>query len=430
MIGMNEFEFERFLSAVTFKMLFSEDDKNLLIGIGVNPDFWPIKSKARLIAQEFLFHVTKNSFHFAQVMFSDKIEALEKSEIPDSIETIKILYHNNLPVIQAIELSRSIQLNPSKASELIDNYKSTLSVRNNSINLKDYTYEVIQNNTNLVESGKSKIIFKDFPLISDLSGGFNPGRISLLSAKSGFGKTKLAVNLAYSASRDIPVLYFNMEMTSYDFSSLFIQRSCKISNETWTSKSFLLPANQNRIINYQKEVSERKDIFIKSSSSLSMLEIEAECMFRLKDAENSYIIIDYDQKLDTNGYESEWMGMLKSLERLEALSKRLNAHITILVQGDDEGNPKSSKRSIQPASLVATFYRPNPDTYAVKCLKNRFGPNDWEVKVKYEPQYSLISEDGHYDKTKDDILVQKKLSTETLEKNKAKIKGPYVTRHN
>lgn len=390
-------EFELLLNALAFDIWLKKDNLVRFQGLGIKTQQWPNKCKIKGIIEEFIFHAEKDGWDFARQMFADKIAYLSKTELPEDPDSLKLIYHRNLESIRINELATELITKPFDAMRLIDEFKESTLCTVNSTSLIDLVDDTREMNKRLIESNQSLVELPDFPVLSKLANGFNPGRVSLLSAISGFGKTKIAVNIAYSASKIMPVLFFNMEMSQLDFAAMFLHRYGRISNQDWAEGTYLNTSAEARLDEFKQILTKHHDLYITTGRSLTIQEIEAECFYRLKNNPTSMVVIDYDQKLNTAAYDAEWFGMLKNIERLEQLAFKLNTHILILTQANEEGQIKSSARAMQPASLVVNFEKNDIGKYILKCKKNRFGPNNFEIEVKYEPQYSIVEEIGLYE---------------------------------
>src|SRR5690606_19276056 len=84
-----------------------------------------------------------------------------------------------------------------------------------------------------VQTSQSRKLIPGWEKLSRLIGGFNPGRVSVLIAESGVGKTMCALNLSLCASKSEPTLFINMEMTKNDIVARFVQMGARIKSEDW-----------------------------------------------------------------------------------------------------------------------------------------------------------------------------------------------------
>jgi len=273
-----------------------------------------------------------------------------------------------------------------------------------------YIEQTINKNEEEVKSGKNKIIIPDFPIWSEQIGGFNPARVSGISAKSGFGKTKLAVNLADSARKVMPVYYFNMEMSPEDFEAQFIQKNAGITYNHFKTAKFG-ENGFNRIIEYKQSLSQTHDITFTGGKSLNLDKICAKLTAKMNGS--GLAIVDYDQKLIFNASQGEeWQAMVKAMERLEEMAKQLSIHVVVLFQADEDGFAKSSKRAIQPLSSFVNFTKSEDNkSFIIKNIKNRFGPTGFEIEVNYWPETTRIEEKKLVDLQLKELLSQPKNTT-------------------
>lgn len=395
---LNELHFEQYLNALAFEIYLDKDVFDILSRSGLKIEQWPDKFVIKQLLQEFIYHAQKESWIFSQQMLNEKFSILEKYELKDDIDRVYAIYDFNLKYYLGKYMALDVLKDPFMAYKIAEQFLSSTTSTIKPKSLKQSVIETTERNLELVKRKMSKIIIPDFPILSNFAGGFNPGRISLLTAVSGYGKTTIAMNLAESVSKVMTTIYFNLEMNHEDFSAKFVQKSCNISANDWGEGNYISEKKTNDILEYTEEIDKKFPFEIISDRSIAMNDIESICYNIFKDTEMGFVIIDYDQKLDTTGYESEWYGMLKIIERLEKMAFKLNCHILILSQANEEGNIKSSARAMQPASLVVNFHKTAAGKHVITCKKNRFGPNDFEVEVDYDPRFSSVIEKGiNYD---------------------------------
>ena len=115
-------------------------------------------------------------------------------------------------------------------------------------------------------------------------------------------------------------------------------------------------------------------------------------MLHLEGESYGFVIVDYDQKIISKNSDEEWKSVLKTVEMLEECTKQTNAHILVLSQGDDEGQPKASKRSKQPASAVLHLGKNDDNEWFIRTTKNRFGNPNLVIPLAVDGATSRIAE--------------------------------------
>lgn len=398
---LNAAEFETFLNSIAFEWLSSEENSNKLRLAGINPMQWPAFPVKNAMLDFLAIEHKGFPFASSMVFHEHKIRSLKTAELPEDLEIIKSTYSNTLRYFRAKDLAKQIEMNPSKVDELIRNFTTGTTDGLKVYELHNEIMKTFEKQSVLAADGKSLVSIRDFPTLSIFVGGFNPARLTIITAKTGFGKTKCATTLARSASKTHPVVFVNMEMGKDDFVSMFIHGSVGVSNTDWQQgKCFNSQVLHEKVLNYQASANQNQPIYFTDGKTLPLSSIKSVIYALLKETSGGFVFIDYDQKIAPDSSEDEWKTMLKSFVDLEDMAKTTNSHIFILAQANDSGNPKASLRSIQPASCVINFtkgliqdYSGNQrDAYYFKALKNRFGVGGFCLEVDYNPAQSNLTE--------------------------------------
>jgi hypothetical protein len=382
---MNSSDFELMLNWIARKCALSEINYKELRRLGVNPIDWPDVA-SRLPSIEFFATVECLNYRAAQGSHGRHLLAFKYEEL--SFEHISLFYNPEIKKLKYSKLAYAILENPALGDRFLHDFKNN---QNDSLELRVFSENISSTIENHMRSVKSKESFKilpDFPKLSKSIGGFNGGRVTIISAQTGFGKTKLAVNIADSASKIIPTIFFNMEMSFDDFSGLIIQKKARIRNHDWYDGSFITDYNLNEIL----KISDEKTMGLKLSDGRALTCDEIISTI-YSEAENGpiFIIVDYDQKVKLKRGQDEWMGVLKFVEELEEVAKATGSHVLLLAQANDLGNLKSSARAQQPASSVLNFCKNESGITVIRSLKNRFGPK-FCLEVDYDASMSIVKE--------------------------------------
>jgi predicted ATP-dependent serine protease len=324
----------------------------------------------------------------------DLAEKLQAEELPHDEDELMARYTEGLKFVRIDFLAKSLTQNPEQADFLISEFQRG-SVHS-SIGFKQLgeSFELVYGEQ-IRRNQEKRALFKidGFERLSTSIGGFNPGRISMLTAKSGIGKTTLARNLCLGATASPfgKVLFFNMEMIEHDFVQGFIQIELDLTFEEWTKDAAAKIANLSLA---SKRIKNRKPLFYTDGKSLSLDQIVSSIFSQSSEAEvePNFIVIDYDQKIQVTSKDEEWRYMVRTMERLEDVAKSTNSHILILAQGNDEGDPKASRRSIQPASAVLNLSLEEDGRHSITAIKNRFGAYKAKTFIDYVPEKGRIRE--------------------------------------
>ena len=390
----NAEELDFFLKTVVKNWILNPESEKFFKLCGVKETHWPRDCRAVTILKEFTFLSDLKGRAAAIYLIGHEYTTWPEMSLPIELYDFKTLYENNITAYLTKELGKNLINAPLEASRLLLDYKNSVQTTNELIDLKDTISDAIKANEVNINNGTNLVVLPDFPVLSKSIGGFNPSRISMIGAISGFGKTKLAINLALSASKIMNVMYFNMEMSLTDFASMFIQKYCKISSDEWADGSYLKnPLHLNAILEFKKALNNQSSsIKITNGKSLSINNIVTQIYANASKEKPSLVIIDYDQKIIlSQAQEQEWVAMLNTIVLLEDTSRDTNTHIIILYQANDLGEVKSSKRSMQPASTVLAFQKDEMGKNFIRSIKNRFAA-PFRLEVTFDAATTSISE--------------------------------------
>lgn len=355
------------LNECIFKLSSQQDFAMVYLKIGVPPKSWP-ECLARDLAIE--FYEKKNTFSLraAMIDIAPAAEKLVREELhwqtPIAIEQI----NKAINIGNGLQLAKRITLDPERYGDTIKNLEAITHL-DKSVNLKDVAeYEFKSMLMALESTQNANRTIGGYPLLSSLIGGFNDSRITLLVAGSGVGKTTFALNLVLSALKEHSILFVNMEMSLNDM----IKRIACIHQEV---SQRLLETQNSSVVdicsNTMNFIYNNKDFFITDGSNLTLEQISSS-IYKRADEGAKIVVIDYDQKIKMGMVDQEWKEILLAVESLEEVAKKTKTHIIILAQGDENNNPKASKRSVQPCSAVLSFYEEEGKHY-LESKKNRFG---------------------------------------------------------
>ena len=196
MIRMLDSEFTLMLNYITRRSVLSEDQFIKFRQMGINPIDWPeVKCKHLMI--EFCASVEVIGYLGARGSHGMKILSLESKDF--DFDDIKLNYRFNIDLNKYRQLATALFDNPEKGEQILSNFKISRSNKVEKIVSKEVLPEVVYGHLKSLKDGSNVRVIPAFPKLSKAIDGFNPGRITIVSAQSGFGKTRLAVNLANSA---------------------------------------------------------------------------------------------------------------------------------------------------------------------------------------------------------------------------------------
>ena len=405
---MKQLEIEDFFSQITSAFLYEKGFYEYFIRHGFDPELWPQVS-VRAVACEFHAMAKQTGFINAKLRFRAKISMIETIDLPDKIypvqkSSLKIPWHDGAAIIVMFEEYKNYALHYQLGSNLVDDAHNGSAIlskfKNNpaasavSFLMQERLEDHIRAQIEKSKSGTAmKVIIPDWKLLSELIGGFNPQRISMIVAATGVGKTTLALNLMLSAIKTIPSLYVNMEMGEKDILDRLCQIGSGITSRDWEQMG---DEAQAKSAGFLSKTLQAKHLYYTDGQSLTIEQIANRIYFHAENHDVKLVFVDYDQKIRIRSRLDEWAAVQKAVEELEGVAKQSNVHICILAQGDEQNQPKASKRSTQPASAVLAFYKNESNDYIIETKKNRFGPRDEKIKVICDFSQYRITELENY----------------------------------
>ncbi len=374
---MKFYEYPKFFAMVLKMFITDSDFYKYFSKQGFTPSEWP-DCDAKGPAIDFYSQAQEKSLEFAKIKFKAISDEIPDYPIPDSANELICLFNQMKTYGLWTQAATAIQKNPFDGFEIISRLKNSAS-NVQTISLQETIESEVVNHLILLQN-KTEFVkkIKKYPILSKAVGGWNPARVSIVAAGSGVGKTTLALNLAIAAIETMPVLFVNMEMSPKDFIARIIQLGGGI-----TSKEWLYDFNENtsqKAADFVSKVYQSKNFFYTDGRAITKDQL-CNLIFEFKEKHGvEFIIVDYDQKIRTQSRHDEWMSILMTIEDLEQAAIKTETYIMILAQGDENNNPKASKRSIQPCSSVLAFYHDETvNKYFIEAKKNRF-----EKKFKLE----------------------------------------------
>lgn len=176
-----------------------------------------------------------------------------------------------------------------------------------------------------------------YSLLDDNIGGLVPGGYSIIGAKSGVGKSTLAMNIAYNvAKQGGKVLYFNLEMGK---SSLVQRFMCMLSDKLTVHKFIRKRiADSEELSKELVEVSSILKAFdnnlILDNDSFRMSEINK----KVRELKPDLVVIDYLQLLQSErgAYGENTEQKIANISRaIRKMTLKTNCHVLALVQLND-----------------------------------------------------------------------------------------------
>lgn len=383
-------ELERMTAFIAARVIDTPGTFERVVGLGINFRDWPEHFLSREVLDSFEKNMGVSEqtavWKAAQSLAPEKLsEIFGQIEYPSEPQALKHLYEKLIYREKVAGLSADLSRFPERAPDLVNNF---LNYRGSSVEIIPFEEAIglmAEAHQKQRAEGKQLVTIPNWPRLSDAVGGFNPGRLGILVADTGFGKTNLGVQLSIDASVSIPTLYLNMEVIRDDFTQRAV--ACM---EYLKPKDFHGDWNVERA----KLSAKQRKFFFSTGKDLSPAEIAACCRKYKTEHDVGIVIVDYDQKIVLSGADEEWRELQRASVGLERVAKDLGIYILLLAQSNLDGGISGSRRATFPASHVLLFEKNKEDETEViiRAMKNRFGVRNAAVKVAYEPAVARVKE--------------------------------------
>lgn len=280
--------------------------------------------------------------------------------------------------------------------------------------------------------------------LDNIIAGFKPGDLVILAARTGQGKSALALNIAFhvAAFSKLPVAFYSLEMSAEQLSDRLIASVARVNlNEfnnlyyRYNDKGYDDPQTQRavkeRLVAETKRLMEAKEfiknvpILIEDTPSVSLLDVTASARRLAMECTRRYgaplgmIVIDYLQLMSPSSKKerSREQEVAEISRGLKILAKELNVPVMALAQLSRQVEGRTDKRPQlsdlresgaieQDADIVMFIYRPHAgarsmgadDEEEVKCKKlqgeiivskHRSGPTG-EAHVIIDDNYTIF----------------------------------------
>jgi hypothetical protein len=396
---------EKFLNACAFCLLSEPDFADIAAAAGVDWK-WP-KTFAGDAVLEYFSIRDASGREAAMVKMRSVMRLLESqvtnlSEMPADIEGLRSRYHELCKPQAALDTANAILKEPEAYERLIQGFET---IESKAVETVDFdglmeSYEKVLSG---IKTKGPKVVIPGFESTSELIGGFNPERITLLLAQSGFGKTNLALSLALAAADKMGVGYMNLEMGLADVSS---RAAVQCSRKSWKDlyDANISIAEAARKPRFAIRISNGKELHIDNMIAWARA-------FKRTNPEFGLFIVDYDQKILVSSSRDtpEWKAIHLAIKELEELSKAIGIHVIVVAQFNRQGELASSWRIINSAHTVIKFREHKGGVIIENSTKSRHAKYPCAVYMDYDRAKSRVSEQapgGVFDLKEEDLTTK------------------------
>jgi replicative DNA helicase len=214
-----------------------------------------------------------------------------------------------------------------------------------------------------------------FPSLDEALNGAQGGDLIMLAARTGEGKTSLAVNIArmFSLKMEYTGYYQNTEMKIDQMESRFFSPIARVDSKEILSGE--LKGNTSEISAKNSGISKAYDLYGKSTLILSRipslpLHKAKGLSKRVKNkyGKLDYIIVDYVGRMDLSDKERNmqfWDVMYEIVKQLKELAMQLNVPIFILAQRNQAGEVEGAKKMMNECDAVLYFEPISSDDHEI-----------------------------------------------------------------
>ncbi|WP_270838328.1 DnaB-like helicase C-terminal domain-containing protein [Peptacetobacter hiranonis] len=301
---------------------------------------------------------------------------------------IKRLYYDYLK--KALERAAEPSEVDEQIFDLVNKLESLKSNKNNpntdelSNIIAQIFVEQKENNENLLKFG--------YDLLDDNIGGLMPGDYTIIGAKSGVGKSTLAMNIAYKVlEQGGKVLYVNLEMGK----NKLVQRFITMLSDTLTMKKFTkkeIVKNQidsMELVRVAEILNEYNNNLIIDNDSIRISEI----IKIVRNINPDLVVIDYLQLLHSEpgqGGENAEQRLSNVTRNIRKMTLKYNCHVLALVQLNDSqrGQIPHGENVIRQSASV--YQDATNVIYLHDPLKDRTDINDRKEIAKIKNEFKRI----------------------------------------
>ena len=215
------------------------------------------------------------------------------------------------------------------------------------------------------------------------SGGLKRGSVNVFAARTGMGKTTLALNLAHHAACEgFAVCYFTVEMPAGQLTRKLLSLVSAIKGRKLTAGD-LTDEERDRLC-FAASALHKRPIWIDDSFKARFEAFELSCRKLKRQGHLDVLVVDYVQQLTLEGrYQTKTALVTEVSYRLKQLALELDVAVISLAQFNRNAEAQGGEPSIwqvkdsgaieQDADLGVCLYRDANDKYMLKVDKNRWG---------------------------------------------------------
>lgn len=212
-----------------------------------------------------------------------------------------------------------------------------------------------------------------------------PGHLLIIAAETGKGKTATALNIAVNTAvmQRIPTLYLNTEMAAEE---LALRLYAILANVSATAlRTGLSDSADLACVDEVYELYKPTNaLYISDALTwLTVDEIVAITRRYAASEDIKVLIVDYIQRLESNGKEERWQFLIEATKRLKSLAQETGTLVILLAQLTEEQRLAGSRgmKNDSDAFLILQESQEGPETHVLRVEKSRHTPSGTEIKI-------------------------------------------------
>jgi len=313
----------------------------------------------------YLIQLTQKIASSAHIEFHARIilqKYIQRSLIRISNEIIESSYKESIDVFDLLDEAESKLYDVTQG-----NIKRSSDTAQNLVMLAKKKIEEIANQEGL--SGVST----GFQKLDDLTSGWQPSDLIIIAARPGMGKTALTLSMArnIAVTKQIPVAFFSLEMSSVQLITRLISAETGLSSEKLRTGK--LADHEWKQLNVKVGDLEKAPLFIDDTPALSIFDLRAKSRRLASQHGIKLIVVDYLQLMtagSSNKAGNREQEISTISRNLKSLAKELEIPVIALSQlsraVETRGGTKRPQLSDlresgaieQDADIVSFIYRP------------------------------------------------------------------------
>lgn len=241
--------------------------------------------------------------------------------------------------------------------------------------------------------------------------GLRPKRMTVIAAGTGFGKSTFALNLWVNAvKRGHKALFVSNENDALDNLDRVCGMIAKVDLKQVESGTAFDTVAQAVMREF-----EQRTAFISDNSPRTVDEIVGTINRYVIQHQVELVFVDYVGEIsgDSVNRETEEAKLARYTQKLLDCAKAQGVHLVLMAQLNREGNKKGrpSKtelggcfRIAQKAHSLIVFWQDDGGQDVITVDKNRQGPPNVDIAVKFDRGMQLIQEQGYWNSTEKEVI--------------------------